>query len=152
MEIVVYKCENYWPKMWKLLTKNVRFVTKCETSLNNNFHIKCFRKFSAIVRQYYFIFGLNLFILHRLRNKFSELILSRSRCLLPGWLNQYSCPLCGLWKTWSPISAPPGFEPTTFGSVVGHSTTGPTFLHKLVRGKLSWDEDRRLRPLGHGVP
>ena len=27
--------------------------------------------------------GLNLFILHRLRNKFSEFILSRSRCSLP---------------------------------------------------------------------
>ena len=28
---------------------------------------------------------MGLFVLHRLRNKFSELILSRSRCLLPGW-------------------------------------------------------------------
>ena len=39
-------------------------------------------------------FALNLFLLNRLRNKFSEFILSCSRCSLPWLTSGYSCPLC----------------------------------------------------------
>ena len=75
--------------------------------------------------------GLNLFILHWLWNKFLEPILAAlNDCFLGEQIEQYSCPLCGLWKLWSQISAQPGFESTTFGSVVRHSTTEPCFLHR----------------------
>ena len=41
------------------------------------------------------VFGLNLFILYRLRNKLLELIQSRSRCLLPGWTSPRAhCVVC----------------------------------------------------------
>ena len=52
--------------------------------------------------------------------------------MFASWVNQYSCPFVWFVKTKSYLSAAgaPGFEPKTFGSMVGHSTTRSTFLHK----------------------
>ena len=73
-----------------------------------------------------FGFGLNLFILHRLRNKLLELILATLNDYFLDYWTSIRAHFCGLWKTtWSPISAPPEFEPTTFGSESERSIPWP---------------------------
>ena len=58
------------------------FTGKCKIRpLHPNSNI--FQQYDKDERKIGKSIGLNLSILHQLRNKFSELILSRSRCLLP---------------------------------------------------------------------
>ena len=52
----------------------------------------------------------DLFILHRLRKNVLRAY-TQPLSRFPFCVNQYSYPLCGLWKTWSPISALPGSNP-----------------------------------------